>query len=157
MEQGFSGKKGIWRNNPSLQHEKGKGPIPAGRYRIGKRRPCTSSGKPLDNFPLIPDPANQMFGRSGFLIHGGSPQGDPSQGCIIMTKATRDAIEQSGDRDLVVYDSQNPSTWTPEMINCYFQVSPPNILVLELLGQDALLPKEINLGWIGSIVLLRML
>jgi hypothetical protein len=118
---GFSGKKGVWRNNPERQHEKYKGPIPAGRYRIGNSRACKSDGTPLDNFPLIPDPSNNMYGRSGFLIHGGNPEGDPSAGCIIASKAIRDAIERSGDRDLVVYDSQNPSTWTPEMIDCYFQ------------------------------------
>jgi uncharacterized protein RhaS with RHS repeats len=46
---GFSGKKGVWRNNPERQHEKGKGPIPAGRYRIGNRRACKSDGTPGDN------------------------------------------------------------------------------------------------------------
>ena len=113
---GFSGKKGVWRNNPERQHEKNRGPIPAGRYRIGDRCSRTPGGRRLDNFPLTPDPSNNMYGRSAFLIHGGSPQGDPSEGCIIASKAIRNAIEQSGDKDLVVYDSQNPSTWTPEML-----------------------------------------
>ena len=154
---GFSGKKGVWRNNPERQHEKGKGPIPAGRYRIGNRRACKSDGTPLDNFPLIPDPSNNMYGRSGFLIHGGNPEGDPSQGCIIASKAIRDAIEQSGDRDLVVYDSQNPSTWTPEMIDCYFQAFPPRSLLVALLLPNALLPNQIDLSFIGSVIMLQRL
>ena len=156
---GFSGKKGVWRNNPERQHEKDKGTIPAGRYRIGNRRACKSNGKPLDNFPLIPDPSNEMYGRSHFLIHGGSPEGDPSAGCIIASKAIRDAIERSGDRDLVVYDSQNPSTWTPEMIDCYFQAFPPSdsSLLVALLLPNALLPNRINLSFIGSVIKLQRL
>jgi hypothetical protein len=156
---GFSGKKGVWRNNPERQHEKGKGPIPAGRYRIGNRRACKSDGTPLDNFPLIPDPSNNMYGRFGFLIHGGNPEGDPSAGCIIASKAIRDAIERSGDRDLVVYDSQNPSTWTPEMIDCYFQALPPSdsAILLALLLPNALLPNQINLSFIGSVIMLQRL
>ncbi|GIV09924.1 MAG: hypothetical protein KatS3mg019_2015 [Fimbriimonadales bacterium] len=147
MGSGFSGKKGVWRNSPERQHEKNKGPIPAGRYTIGKRRACTSSGRKLDNFPLYPDPTNEMYGRSGFLIHGGSAAGDFSQGCIIVSKMLRDEIERSGDKDLVVYDSQNPSTWTPEMIKCYFKAFPPSAGVVLLLGgTDYLLPPSINLS-----------
>jgi len=98
-----------------------------------------------------------MYGRSGFLIHGGNPEGDPSEGCIIASKAIRDAIERSGDRDLVVYDSLNPSTWTPEMIDCYFQAFPPSdsSLLVALLLPNALLPKQINLSFIGLVIMLQ--
>lgn len=150
---GFSGKKGRWRNNPATQHEKNKEPIPAGRYTIGKRRTCKSDGTPLDNFPLIPHAANEMCGRSGFLIHGGNPQGDPSQGCIIASNALRDQIERSGDRDLVVYDSQNPATWIPEMLECYYKAFPPpepNLLLVMLgLAQSPPLPAFIDLSLIS--------
>ncbi len=155
---GFSGKKGKWRNNPETQHEKNKGPIPAGRYRIGNRRSCTSSGRRLDNFPLYPDPSNEMYGRSGFLIHGGSPSGDPSQGCVIASKAIRDQIERSDDHDLVVYDSRNPSTWTLEMIECYFKAFPPpepNILMLIMgLANYPPIPSSIDLSSIYAWLLL---
>jgi hypothetical protein len=30
------------------------------RFGIGKRRACKSDGTRLDNFPLIPDPSNNM-------------------------------------------------------------------------------------------------
>jgi hypothetical protein len=46
---------------------------------------------------LIPDPANEMFGRSDFLIHGDSIEhpGQASHGCIILPRSVREKIWQS--------------------------------------------------------------
>jgi hypothetical protein len=62
----------------------------------------------MDNLPLTPDPGNEMYGRSGFLIHPGDRDKDPSEGCICLPKSVMDEIEESGDSDLVVYDSGPP-------------------------------------------------
>ena len=54
---------------------------------------------------LEPDPANQMFGRSGFRIHGDTSEADQtaSDGCIIAGHALdRTAIWNAGDLDLEV-------------------------------------------------------
>jgi RHS repeat-associated protein len=109
---GFSG-KGKYRNDPNSQGKEDWGPIPAGKYKIGKRRSRKSNGKKLDNFPLTPDIANEMYGRDAFLIHGGSPDKEPSEGCIIMQPDVRDFIENSGDDDLVVFDPGPTSFFNP--------------------------------------------
>jgi hypothetical protein len=60
---------------------------------------------------LQPAPTNQMFGRSGFLMHGDSVKlpDTASHGCIIMARATRERVWLSGHRLLeVVADYQNP-------------------------------------------------
>jgi len=79
------------------------GPIPQGKYTI--------SGPPFDTtthgpyiMRLIPDPANEMHGRSGFLLHGDSiiHPGMASLGCVIMPRTIREAVWASGDRTLTV-------------------------------------------------------
>ena len=54
--------------------------------------------------PLTPDPGNEMHGRSDFWIHGDNPDMNQtaSQGCIIMSRPTREAIAASECRELVV-------------------------------------------------------
>lgn len=90
------------KNVPEAQPIKNRGPIPIGIYHIGP---------PVDTFThgpfvlhLLPDPANDMFGRKGFLIHGDSvvAPGTASEGCIIMSPDVRHAIAESDDSDLVV-------------------------------------------------------
>jgi hypothetical protein len=78
------------KNDPSKQCEKGIGPIPRGRYTIGPPGP----GPSPYSLRLTPDPSNDMCGRSGFLIHGDSIShpGDASDGCIIFSRAERQAI-----------------------------------------------------------------
>ena len=46
---------------------------------------------------LTPDPANDMCGRDGFLIHGDSiaHPGTASQGCIILNRLQREHIAAS--------------------------------------------------------------
>ena len=68
-------------------------------------------GAPEDNvthgpykLALTPDPANQMFGRSGFLMHGDILEhpGCASEGCIIMPRDVREKMWESEDHALAV-------------------------------------------------------
>src|SRR5579862_3722677 len=47
------------------------GPLPVGKYTIGPATDTILKLGPIA-MPLIPDPANEMFGRSGFFIHADS-------------------------------------------------------------------------------------
>ena len=90
-------------NNPVLQNEAQIGPIPQGVYTIG---PVTANhpGKGPVVMELHPKLGTQVFGRSGFLIHGDNSELDhtASHGCIILGRPTREQIAASSDRDLVV-------------------------------------------------------
>ncbi len=106
IETGYAGgdkglhKEGI--NNPAYQYTKDIGPLPVGWYTIGTPVEGTHLG-PLA-IPLTPDPANDMRGRADFFVHGdhiGAP-GTASDGCIIMSHATRQLINQSNDKRLHV-------------------------------------------------------
>jgi hypothetical protein len=90
------------KNDPEAQSLHNQGPIPAGRYHIGPPQDTVTHGPFV--LPLTPDPANEMFGRYGFLIHGDSVvhPGTASQGCIIQSRDTRVKLWTSGDRDLIV-------------------------------------------------------
>ena len=98
-ECGYSGFED-GKNNPAKQDEPDLGPIPQGRYTIGPVEFENTDG-PHGPFvlPLIPDAGNEMFGRSGFLIHGDSlaDPGNASRGCIILPRETREEMAQSGD------------------------------------------------------------
>lgn len=87
---------------PSMQDQPNVGPIPQGVYLIGEPVDTLEQGPFV--LPLKPDDANEMFGRSGFLIHGDSKShpGNGSEGCIIMPRFARDRIADSGDRELNV-------------------------------------------------------
>jgi hypothetical protein len=95
------------KNNPAMQNAENVGPVPQGRYSIGAPQ-CVESPGPHGPFvlPLTPDPANTMFGRSGFLIHGDSVvnPGLASRGCIIAARLIREAIAGSGDTELTVIE-----------------------------------------------------
>jgi hypothetical protein len=85
------------KNNPAAQNQVGVGPIPCGMYTIGAPQ-CVPPDKagPHGPFilPLTPDPANQMFGRAGFLMHGDSiaTPGTASHGCIIQERPVRERV-----------------------------------------------------------------
>lgn len=119
---GYSG-SGAGKNNPNAENEENEGPIPQGVYRIsgplctseqngGSVTPCPDCGGVTHHthgpyiFRLTPDPSNEMFGRSGFLIHGDSiaAPGTASKGCIIMGPAIRSQIRPSQDDGLTVTD-----------------------------------------------------
>jgi hypothetical protein len=99
---GYSGKD--WgKNVPATQSVHNVGPIPEGLYFIRQPVLFTVTHGPFV-LPLLPDPANQMFGRFGFLIHGDSviSPGTASEGCIILARDVREKIWDSNDRDLKV-------------------------------------------------------
>jgi RHS repeat-associated protein len=82
------------------------GPLPVGDYGIGIQRDnVTRTGTRLPgSMRLSPKAGNQMFGRKGFLIHGGRRDGSQtaSQGCIVLPRDVRDLIGSSGDNALEV-------------------------------------------------------
>ncbi|MBS1803530.1 MAG: DUF2778 domain-containing protein [Acidobacteria bacterium] len=71
-------------NNPLYQDVHEFGPIPQGWYTIGKFFDDLGGKGPIVAH-LAADDGNQMFGRSGFMIHGDNAKGDrsASEGCII--------------------------------------------------------------------------
>jgi hypothetical protein len=100
---GYSGSQGIGYNNPSEQDVPNVGPIPEGEYTIeGPPYDTTTHGPYV--MRLVPNPGNQMYGRSSFLLHGDSLShpGAASEGCIVMGRTIREAVWNSGDRDLTV-------------------------------------------------------
>lgn len=78
------------------------GPIPPGQYDIGEPVDTATHGPFV--LTLSPHAENEMYGRSGFLIHGDSVvhPGTASQGCIILPRAVREAVHASGDKLLEV-------------------------------------------------------
>lgn len=100
LAQGYSG-LGSGKNNPAMQTVEGIGPIPRGTYAVGAPENARQLGP--DALPLTPDPANEMFGRSGFFIHGDSIEhpGCASHGCVIVPPMQRGRIE-AGDELMVV-------------------------------------------------------
>lgn len=70
------------------------GPLPCGLYTIQEPEDTTTHGPYV--LWLIPDPANKMFGRGGFGIHGDNKdaigQFIASEGCIVTPPATRHVI-----------------------------------------------------------------
>jgi hypothetical protein len=98
---GYSGWKN-GKNNPGLQNVEEVGPIPVGKYLVGTPHDTLTHGPFV--LPLTPDPGNEMFGRSAFLMHGDSvvDPGTASRGCIIMSRAVRTEVVESGDKLLQV-------------------------------------------------------
>lgn len=105
---GYSGAK-EGKNNPDLEKIPNVGPIPCGRWTI--------TGPPVDTHDhgpyvlrLEPEAETQTHARAGFLIHGDSKAspGTASHGCIILPRAIREQVWQSGDRELLVVPV-NPS------------------------------------------------
>ena len=101
MHRGYSG-SGEGRNNPDMENVARVGPIPKGRWRIGK--PYDSAKVGPYALPLTPFPGTITFGRASFLIHGDSKKnmGAASKGCIICPRTIRELIVASGDTELVV-------------------------------------------------------
>lgn len=90
-------------NNPAMQDQHDVGPLPQGRYTMSALIDSPHTG--LATIILDPDPATEMFGRSGFRIHGdnGLNNHTASDGCIIAGHAAdRTGIWNSGDHDLEV-------------------------------------------------------
>lgn len=83
----YSGKLGSSRNNPMEEREPNRGPIPRGRWMMGKPYNSAKVG-PLA-IPLLPAAETSTFGRSAFLIHGDNAAGDASEGCIVAPRPLR--------------------------------------------------------------------
>ena len=99
---GYAG-HGAGVNNPAKQDQHDVGPLPQGRYKMTALIDSPRTG--LATIVLDPDPANHMFGRSGFRIHGDNAAANhtASDGCIIAGHAAdRIAIWNSRDHDLEV-------------------------------------------------------
>lgn len=99
---GNCGKNPEGRNNPAMQNVKSIGPLPQGIYTFDE--PILQSHLGPFAIPLIPDPANKMFGRSDFFCHGDTtPSGNASEGCIIMPRAIRNAMWDSPEHQIEVF------------------------------------------------------
>ena len=98
---GYAG-RGAGFNNPDLQHVKGIGPLPEAVYDIQSPRDSSVAGPYV--LPLVPQMGSEVFGRSSFQIHGDSiaTPGEASHGCVVVGRATRQAIWDSGDHVLKV-------------------------------------------------------
>jgi hypothetical protein len=103
-----TGRKG--KNNSELERVEDVGPIPVGKYFIGTPHDTLTHGPFV--LPLTPDPANVMFGRSAFLMHGDSvvEPGTASRGCIIMSRVVRKQVATSGDNVLRVISGVGDDT-----------------------------------------------
>jgi len=99
-------------NNAADEGIEDVGPVPEGKYTIGD--PFTHPTCGPIAMRLEPAADNQMFGRSGFLIHGdnSSLNHSASNGCIILGPAIRTQIAKSGDRALVVMARPTTETQT---------------------------------------------
>jgi hypothetical protein len=112
---GYSG-RGVGRNRPfdstakmpdraETETMRNLGPLPAGRWRIGPAFTHPILG-PLV-MPLLPVEGTETYGRTGFLVHGDSREGNASSGCVVLGHFEREAISravEAGDRDLTVVD-----------------------------------------------------
>lgn len=98
---GYSG-AGVGKNNPAMQDVHNVGPIPVGNYAIKAPVDTVTHGPYV--LALEPAADNEMFGRSGFLMHGDSVvhPGTASEGCIIQARKTRESVWESGDFNLEV-------------------------------------------------------
>ena len=100
----YSGKKGFV-NNSAFQCVKFTGPIPTGRYRIGKHKKHNIGwGMRLTPIGINNKEMVKICGRDNFLIHGDNTKGNESasKGCIILNKKERLEIVKSGDSILIV-------------------------------------------------------
>jgi len=64
------------RNNPAMEHVRNCGPLPHGTYTM------EDAGHYITKVTirLYPAPGNEMYGRSGFLIHGDNEEHTASKG-----------------------------------------------------------------------------
>ncbi|MEQ1931385.1 MAG: RHS repeat-associated core domain-containing protein [Parvularculaceae bacterium] len=110
-EGGYSGAAGSV-NLSSHQGIESSGPIPQGRYSIGRPRDSNSTGRFV--MDLTPDRSNEMFSRRAFQIHGDNAlrNRSASEGCVILPREVRNAIAESGDDRLWITGSA-PHGYSP--------------------------------------------
>jgi len=98
---GNCGKNPEGRNNPDLCNVPNIGPLPPGFYTYGE--PIEHSKLGAFAIPLIPDPANEMYDRKDFFMHGDTPiPGNGSEGCIVQPRPWREAAHKSPDQRIQV-------------------------------------------------------
>lgn len=96
---GYSG-HGEGKNNPAMQSVRNVGPIPVGMYEIGPMMMHKDGKGPI--VMRLTAVGHEAFHRSGFLIHGDNADHTASEGCIILPRAIRQRIAESGDNELEV-------------------------------------------------------
>lgn len=103
MGVGYSG-NGLFMNQTGAENVPMHGPVPRGKYTLVPLDYSIPSEAYLVHlgplaFRLNPDQNNEMFGRSGFFIHGDNVEMDhtASDGCIILAHDIRQAILNAGD------------------------------------------------------------
>jgi len=98
---GYSGRD-PWRNNPAGKSVVDFGPIPPGKWRIGRPYKHAILGPCVMN--LDPIAGTETFARSGFRIHGDNARHDASHGCPILGPSLRTLIAASGHTVLEVVE-----------------------------------------------------
>ena len=80
------------RNDPDRQDEKGIGPIPVDEWHIDS--PVHHPRLGPQTFGLTPAKGVEVYGRSGFYIHGDNRRGNgsASSGCIVLDRRSRDFV-----------------------------------------------------------------
>lgn len=90
------------KDNPALQSVADTGPIPQGIWMIGDAETHAHLGEVV--MALTPAGNTDTYDRSGFFIHGDSGQhpGLASHGCVVLSRAARQMIAASPDKQLEV-------------------------------------------------------
>lgn len=96
---------GEGRNAPEREDQRGVGPVPRGWWQIAGP-PYTHPELGGYVLRLVPAPDTDTHGRDAFRIHGDARKrpGTASHGCIILPRWAREAIWESGDRELEVLE-----------------------------------------------------
>jgi hypothetical protein len=105
------------KNSLAMQAVPNVGPIPQGSWTI-VGPPFNSPGHGPYVLRLEPRAGTNLFGRNGFLMGGDSieARGCASRGCIILPRAIRELVWQSGDTVLEVvaeFQTQDQGCPTP--------------------------------------------
>jgi hypothetical protein len=102
---GFSG-YGTGLMDPDLEMVQDVGPIPRGSWTIGPFFDDPEKGPLVAD--LTPSPDTDVYGRSGFMLHGDTAADVEngtqlaSHGCIVLARSIRELIAASGDAELQV-------------------------------------------------------
>jgi hypothetical protein len=104
---GYAGAPG-YINDPSEVSIKDKGPLPPGMYTITNWRTDKHMGPLCAS--LVQDSENQMYGRSGFNLHGDKIDhpGCGSEGCIQQIYPVRLRMSKSDDNRLKATLEEEP-------------------------------------------------
>ncbi|PZO60398.1 MAG: hypothetical protein DI635_15475, partial [Pseudoxanthomonas suwonensis] len=101
IARGYAG-RGDCLNRPECVSQVGGGPIPPGRWKIG--RPYDSKRVGKFALPLTPGEDTATHGRSAFRIHGDNRKLDnsASSGCIVLPRRVRERVARGPDKELIV-------------------------------------------------------